>query len=294
MSYIASPVGNGILCVWYDIKPDKFYDLDDILAKGLEKDNFTILKKFQQPKNSLNQFSFTHLAESHALLKSVDRSNSAVFDLHSCRKIHDGHRTYEYLKEQFKPSNEIHFEFPIPVEYNKDREQGFAESVYRNIRKYYTNQREQDSNERILDNFSGPYLVKSIQILYNIDKSIIDDSDKIKEIFVDEANKKIQTANQILIEEFDPGGISISALYGDNNISIHTYPEHNSLVVDNLSFTGDKENLLSRDIFKEKFKSKYDLFFEIPIPLDNHNKLMEMCKLYTRIRDNGLAISYRI
>ena len=99
---------------------------------------------------------------------------------------------------------------------------------------------------------------------YGVDPKILDDPEKIREIF-DKASVKAKF-NVLYrgFKKFEPQGLSAIYYLAESHLSIHTWPEYGLATID-IYTCGSKEScLIAYDILKEEFKPKKieEYFFE--------------------------------
>lgn len=120
MTYESSPIGNEISCVMHDINDEILNDnnkLETILLDALKQDNFKILGKTSHKFQPQGYTITVLIAESHTAIHTYPEYNSLFFYLYSCRGPKDGRKTYEFLKENLKPSSVDFSERPIIVKH---------------------------------------------------------------------------------------------------------------------------------------------------------------------------------
>jgi S-adenosylmethionine decarboxylase proenzyme len=92
--------------------------------------------------------------------------------------------------------------------------------------------------------------------LHDCDSNILNDSNQVKDIFIDAAKQGKATIVNDLFHEFSPHGLTGVLVITESHLSIHTWPEFNYAAVDVFScddkLNGDK----IKQILEKEFNSK--------------------------------------
>ncbi|MEW5907654.1 MAG: adenosylmethionine decarboxylase [Patescibacteria group bacterium] len=106
MSHIASPIGNEITCVMYDIDDAVLNDvekLEQALLEAASKENLTVLKQMSHKFEPYGFTAMLMIQESHIAIHTYPEYHCLVFNLYSCRGPNDGKITMESFKNAVKP-----------------------------------------------------------------------------------------------------------------------------------------------------------------------------------------------
>jgi len=102
-------------------------------------------------------------------------------------------------------------------------------------------------------------------VMYGIDPVLLDDGKGLEEKLLDALK---QDGFHILDKasyEFSPKGYTLVVLLAESHVSIHTYPEYNSLYFGLYSCRGDGDGVKTYEIFKEGLKPVSVDFIQRPI-----------------------------
>ena len=92
--------------------------------------------------------------------------------------------------------------------------------------------------------------------LYECDSEILNNSNQVKNIFIDAAKKSNATIVNELFHEFSPHGLTGVLVITESHLSIHTWPEFNYAAVDVFSCDDKLDSNKIKNILQEKLKSK--------------------------------------
>ena len=97
--------------------------------------------------------------------------------------------------------------------------------------------------------------------LYDCDSKILNDSNQVRDIFINAAKEGKATIVNELFHEFSPHGLTGVLVITESHLSIHTWPEFNYAAVDVFScddkLDGNKiKNILEKRLSSKKVESK--------------------------------------
>lgn len=77
--------------------------------------------------------------------------------------------------------------------------------------------------------FEGKHILGE---LYGIDKNILNNLSLLEEAVRLGIRESNTTSHGTLVKKFEPAGLTLISLLSESHVSIHTYPEYNSLFLD--------------------------------------------------------------
>ena len=92
--------------------------------------------------------------------------------------------------------------------------------------------------------------------LFDCDSKILNDSNQVKDIFIDAAKKGKATIVNDLFHEFSPHGITGVLVIAESHLSIHTWPEHQYVAIDIFSCGNKVDFNKIINYLKDKLKCK--------------------------------------
>ena len=92
--------------------------------------------------------------------------------------------------------------------------------------------------------------------LFDCDSKILNDSEKVKDIFINAAKEGKATIVNDLFHEFSPHGLTGVLVITESHLSIHTWPEFNYAAVDVFSCDDKLDGDKIKRILEEKLSSK--------------------------------------
>ena len=92
--------------------------------------------------------------------------------------------------------------------------------------------------------------------LYDCNPKILNDSNQVKDIFINAAKKGKATIVNDLFHEFSPHGLTGVLVITESHLSIHTWPEFNYAAVDVFSCDDKLDGYKIKQILEEKLNSK--------------------------------------
>ena len=92
--------------------------------------------------------------------------------------------------------------------------------------------------------------------LFDCDSKILNDSNQVKDIFIDAAKKGKATIVNDLFHEFSPHGLTGVLVITESHLSIHTWPEFNYAAVDVFSCDDKLDGNKIKEILEKKLNSK--------------------------------------
>lgn len=99
-------------------------------------------------------------------------------------------------------------------------------------------------------------------VMHGIDEGILNNSSEIEKNLVEALKKDKFTILEKASHEFNPKGFTLMVLLAESHVSIHTYPEYNSLYFGLYSCRGKGDGIKAYEVFKEKIKPTSVDFFQ--------------------------------
>jgi len=91
-------------------------------------------------------------------------------------------------------------------------------------------------------------------VMHGIDAGILDDHKKLEEVLLWALNQDRFTILEKASHVFTPKGFTLMVLLAESHVSIHTYPEHNSLYFGLYSCRGEGDGKKTYEIFRDALK----------------------------------------
>jgi S-adenosylmethionine decarboxylase len=108
-----------------------------------------------------------------------------------------------------------------------------------------------------MEGYQSPFLGNEIScVMHGIDEEIINNSSKLEKNLIRALNEDKFTILEKVSHKFTPKGFTLMFLLAESHVSIHTYPEHNSLYFGLYSCRGEGDGIKTYEIFKNKLKPK--------------------------------------
>jgi S-adenosylmethionine decarboxylase len=105
--------------------------------------------------------------------------------------------------------------------------------------------------------YQSPFVGNEIScVMHGIDEGILNNSSEIEKNLVEALKKDKFTILEKASHEFNPKGFTLMILLAESHVSIHTYPEYNSLYFGLYSCRGEGDGIKTYEIFKNKIKPK--------------------------------------
>lgn len=129
----------------------------------------------------------------------------------------------------------------------------------------------------MLESKSCKYLGKhAIAELYDCDKELLNNVEKIEELLVESAIECGATIVEKCFHRFNPYGVSGVVIIAESHISIHTWPEYGYAAVDLFTCGTECKTKKAYDYLVSAFKSKKSIYNELQRGLlDSNNHLEE-------------------
>lgn len=90
---------------------------------------------------------------------------------------------------------------------------------------------------------------------YSCDSAVLNDSERLEQLFVEAAQAAGSTVVQSVFHRFFPQGISGVVVVQESHLSIHTWPEHGYAAVDFYT-CGDCDPLLAHEVLQKGLQAK--------------------------------------
>jgi len=99
-------------------------------------------------------------------------------------------------------------------------------------------------------------------VMHGIDAEILNDHKKLEEALLWALNQDRFTILEKASHVFSPKGFTCMVMLAESHVSVHTYPEHNSLYFGLYSCRGEGDGKKTYDIFKEAIKPVSEDFIQ--------------------------------
>ena len=102
-------------------------------------------------------------------------------------------------------------------------------------------------------------------VMHGIDAKILSDHKKLEDALLRALNEDRFTILEKASHVFNPHGYTLVILLAESHVSVHTYPEYNSLYFSLYSCRGEGDGIKTYEIFKEMVKPVSVDFYQRPI-----------------------------
>jgi len=117
-----------------------------------------------------------------------------------------------------------------------------------------------------MEGYQSPPLGNEIScVMHGIDEGILNNSLELEKNLIEALSEDNFTILEKASHEFSPKGFTLMVLLAESHVSIHTYPEHNSLYFGLYSCRGEGDGKRTFDVFKDKIKPASIDFIQRPI-----------------------------
>jgi len=117
-----------------------------------------------------------------------------------------------------------------------------------------------------MDGYQSPPMGNEIScVMHGIDEGILNNSSQLEKNLRDALREDKFTILEEASHEFNPKGFTLMILLAESHVSIHTYPEYNSLYFGLYSCRGEGDGIKTYEIFKDKVNPKSVDFVQRPI-----------------------------
>jgi S-adenosylmethionine decarboxylase len=114
--------------------------------------------------------------------------------------------------------------------------------------------------------YQSPFVGNEIScVMHGIDEGILNNSSVLENILIDALKQDKFTILEKASHHFEPKGFTLMILLAESHVSIHTYPEYNSLYFGLYSCRGEGDGIKTYEIFKGKLNPKSVDFIQRPI-----------------------------
>jgi S-adenosylmethionine decarboxylase proenzyme len=108
-----------------------------------------------------------------------------------------------------------------------------------------------------MEGYKSPPLGNEIScVMHGIDEEILNNSSVLENALLEALNEDKFTILEKASHKFNPKGFTLMVLLAESHVSIHTYPEHNSLYFGLYSCRGKGDGRKTYEIFKNRLKPK--------------------------------------
>ncbi len=114
--------------------------------------------------------------------------------------------------------------------------------------------------------YRSPSLGNEIScVLHGVNQEIINNSAELENALLGALKKDQFTILGKASHNFKPNGFTLMVLLAESHVSIHTYPEHNSIYFGLYSCRGEEDGMQTYEIFKQKVNPQSVDFIQRPI-----------------------------
>ena len=118
-------------------------------------------------------------------------------------------------------------------------------------------------------NYESPSVGNEIScVMHGINQEILNNSFGLERTLLEALEQDKFTVLEKASHEFSPKGFTLMVLLAESHVSIHTYPEYNSLYFGLYSCRGEGDGRKTYEIFKEKINPKSVDFIQRAIMVD--------------------------
>ena len=108
-----------------------------------------------------------------------------------------------------------------------------------------------------MEGYQSPPLGNEIScVMHGIDEEILNNSSVLEDALLGALNEDKFTILEKASHKFSPKGFTLMFLLAESHVSIHTYPEHNSLYFGLYSCRGEGDGRRTYEIFKDRVRPK--------------------------------------